>query len=113
MNETVFLRQVIKELEKVDSKGNSIFHEIEYRTFNTNNKSGGALKKVKARLLIKNKLKGKVFDPFENGFRLSRDRKNPNHWLNVTRNLELEKSGLIRKVKIRYITKFNGVEVVY
>lgn len=47
MNETVFLRQVIKELEKVDTKGNSIFHEIKYRTFNTNNKSGGALKKLK------------------------------------------------------------------
>lgn len=113
MIETIFLRQVLKELEKEDEKGNTIFHELEYRTFNDKNKFGGTLKKVTGRLLKAKKLKGKVFNPFEHEFRINRTRTNPNHWENLTRNLELKDSGLIRKVKIRYITKFNGIEVVY
>lgn len=113
MIKTIFLRQVLEKLEEVDEKRNTKFFEIEFRTYNANNKSGGSLKILKGRLLKKNNLKGKVFNPFEHEFRTYRSRSNPNHWENLTRNIELETSGMIRKLKIRYITKFNGVEVVY
>ena len=113
MVKTIFLRQVLAEIEKVDALGNTQFHEIEFMTFNRNNKTGGKRTVYTARLLKENKLKGKVFNPMEHDFRSFRSRKNPNHWDNVTRNFELKTSGLIRKVIVRYITKFNGVEVAY
>lgn len=107
------MRQVLEELEKTNAKGETFFFDIEYRMFNSNNKTGGSYKKIRAKLLKAKKLKGKVFNPYEHAFRNIRDRRNPNHWDNVTRNFELEKTGLIRKIKIRYITRINGVEVAY
>lgn len=108
----MFLRQVLLEIQKLESPGKAVLVEIEYRTFNSNNKSGGKLKKIKGRLLIKSEKNKKSFNPFEHEFRPTKSRKNPNHHENLTRNFELE-SGFIRKVKMRYIKKFNGVEVVY
>jgi len=109
----IFLRQVLEVMKKIDSKGNAISFDIEFRTFNRNNKAGGGLKKyTNAKLLIGKKLKGKDFDPMEHFYRIEKERKNPNHWQNKTRNIELA-SGQIRKLNILYITKFNGLEVIY
>jgi hypothetical protein len=109
----IFLRQVLEKMKETDAKGNAISFDIEFRTYNRNNKSGGALKKYAgAKLLIGKKLKGKEFNPMEHFFREHRERKNPNHWQNKTRNLELV-SGHKRKTIILYITKFNGVQVIY
>ena len=113
MVEHIFLRQVLKEMEKIGTDKKPVPFEIECRTFNTNNKSGGALKKYSnARLLVKTKSKGKVFNPYEHEYRVFRNRKNPNHWDNRTRNIELS-NGMVRKLKILYITKFNGKPVAY
>lgn len=109
----IFLRQVVDEMKKVDSNGEAVPFDIEFRTFNNNNRSGGALKKyTKAKLLIGKKLKGKPFIEADHFFRRARERRRPNHWEHRTRNVELP-SGHIRKIKILYITKFNGVEVIY
>lgn len=109
----IFLRQVLEEMKTIDSKGNAISFDIEFRTFNKNNKGGGGLKSYKdAKLLIGKKLKGKAFDPMKHFYRIEKARKNPNHWQNKTRNIELA-SGQIRKLNILYITKFNGLEVIY
>lgn len=109
----IFLRQVVEEMKKTDAHGNAIPFDIEGRTYNKNNGSGGTLKKYKgAKLLIGKKLKGKPFIDAEHFFRIAKDRKNPRHWQNRTRNIELV-SGHIRKVKILYVTKFNGLEVIY
>ncbi|MBN8565235.1 MAG: hypothetical protein J0M25_00685 [Flavobacteriales bacterium] len=112
MVQHIFLRQVLKEIEKTGPDKKPVLFEIEYRTFNSNNKSGGALKKYKGRLLVKPISKGKVFNPYEHEYRVFRARKNPNHWDNRTRNIELE-NGMIRTIKILYIIKFNGVPVAY
>lgn len=112
MVETIFLRQVLEIMEKKDTQGNAVPFDIEFRTFNSNNKSGGALKKYNAARLLIAKNKQAVFNPMEHEYRQFRVRKNPNHWDNRTRNLETP-SGQIRKVKILYITKFNGCQVVY
>lgn len=109
----IFLREVLLAIKKVDEKGNAIPFDIEFRTYNHNNKMGGVLKSYTgAKLLIGKKLKGEKFELTTNVFREQRVRKNPNHWQNKTRNIELE-SGHIRKINILYITKFNDEQVIY
>jgi len=113
MAEHIFLRQVLEFIEKRDASDRPPLVNITCRTFNSNNKSGGVLKQYEGvRLLVEKKLSGKKFIVMEHEYRPFRDRKKPNHWENRTRNFET-KSQHIRKVKILYITEFNGKEVVY
>lgn len=42
-----------------------------------------------------------------------KEKKNPNHFKNATRNIYIPVSGQIRKCKIRLITEFNHTKVVY
>jgi hypothetical protein len=109
----IFLRQVLEVIKKTDANGEAIPFDIEFRTFNRNNKMGGVLKKYEgAKLLIGKKLKGKPFIDVEYFYRQQRVRKNPNHWDNKTRNIELP-GGQIKKINILFITKFNNLEVIY
>lgn len=113
MVKRIFLRQVLEEMKKTDASGNAVPFDIEFRTFNKNNKMGGVLKKYeRAKLLIPKKLKGKPFIDAEHFYRPVRVRKNPNHWENKTRNIELT-GGQIKKINILLITKFNNLEVIY
>jgi hypothetical protein len=113
MIKRVFLRQVLEEIKKTDVAGDAIPFDVEFRTFNRQNKMGGVLKKYSgAKLLIGKKMKGKPFIDAEHFYRPVRNRKNPNHHDNTTRNIELE-SGHIKKFNFRLITKFNGLEVIY
>lgn len=109
----IFLRQVVELMKMTDEKGNAIPFDIEVRTFNKNNSTGGSYRIYKgAKLLIGKKLKGKKFIEADHFFRIDKVRKRPEHWRNATRNIEL-KTGQIVKVKIRYIIKFNGLEMAY
>lgn len=113
MVKQIFMRQVLAEINKKDSSGNAIPFSIEFRTFNRNNKMGGVLKKYDgAKLLVGKKLEGKPFVAAEHFYRTERVRKNPNHYENTTRNIETA-TGRIVKLNFRYITKFNGKEVIY
>lgn len=113
MNDVVFLRQVIQEIKKLAADGGSVAHNIECRTFNAQNKMGGVLKVYNGiKLLVAEPLKGKKFNPESHPYRQYRERKNPNHWQNATLNFET-KEGRIVKIKLRYITKFNGRSVAY
>lgn len=113
MVKRMFLRQVLEEIKKTDAEGDSIPFDIEFRTYNRNNKMGGVLKRYeKAKLLIGKKLKGKPFIDAEYFYREVRVRKNPNHFDNRTRNIELP-GGQIKKINILFITKFNNHEVIY
>jgi hypothetical protein len=108
----MFLRQVLEEIKKTDEKGDALPFDIEFRTYN-NNKMGGVLKRYeRAKLLIGKKLKGKPFVDAEYFYRKQRVRKNPNHFDNRTRNIELP-GGQIKKINILFITKFNNHEVIY
>lgn len=110
MNNIVFLRQVAQAVKKLAPDGKAVPHNIECRTFNTNNKQGGVYKVYKGiRLLVAEPLKGIPFNP---EYRAVRERKNPNHWKNATLNFETE-AGRIVKIKLRYIIKFNGQWVAY
>lgn len=113
MNNSIFLRQVLLEIKQVDANGNAIPFDIEFKTFNKNNKMGGVHHSYsKVKLLIGKKLKGKKFIDAEHFYRQVRVRKNPNHFDNRTRNIELS-SGSIKKINILFITKYNGQQVIY
>lgn len=113
MVKRIFLRQVLEIIKKTDTKGDALPFDIEFRTYNRNNKMGGVLKRYEgAKLCMGKKLKGKPFIDAEYFYRQQRVRKNPNHFDNRTRNIELP-GGQIKKINILFITKFNNLEVIY
>lgn len=113
MNNMIFLRQVLEIIKKLNDAEEAIPFDIEFRTYNRNNKRGGVLKRYRrAKLLIGKKTKGFKELEADHFYRQQRVRKNPNHWANRTRNIETS-SGRIVKLNIMYITKFNGKQVIY
>ena len=105
MQNQIFLKEVLKEMKKLDSKKNPIPFSISFRTYNQQNKSGGRLVSYDNATLMQ-------APPEPGAMRLSQniDFKNPNHWENHTRNIKTNFG--IKKINIFFITKFNGLEVV-
>lgn len=80
---------------------------LEIRTFNRYNKTGGKTIVYKnAELLRPPKKKGLVRLSDPTPF------KNPNHFKNRTRNIKLE-DGVIKKIHIIFIVRFNGYLVTF
>lgn len=105
MQNQLFLADVLKEMKKLDENKTPIPFDLEFRTFNKQNKSGGRLINVENSTLMQ--------PPKQPGvIRLSQnlDFKNPNHWENRTRNIKTNDG--IKKVHIFFITKFNGRSVI-
>ena len=105
MQNQIFLKEVLKEMKKLDSKKNPIPFSISFRTYNQQNKSGGRLISYDNATLMQ-------APPEPGAMRLSQniDFKNPNHWENHTRNINTNFG--IKKIHIFFITKFNGLDVV-
>lgn len=105
MQNQIFLKEVLKEMKKLDSKKNPIPFSISFRTYNQQNKSGGRLVSYDNATLMQ-------APPEPGAMRLSQniDFKNPNHWENHTRNINTNFG--IKKIHIFFITKFNGLDVV-
>lgn len=113
MENMIYLKEVIAQMEQLDSLGKRISFDLEVRTFNAHNKFGGGYRAyTNAKLLVGEKLKGKQFISESHFYRKYRVRKNPSHFDNYTRNIELE-NGMILKIKLRYIIKFNNKQVIY
>lgn len=113
MNNKIFLRQVLEIMSRKDEAGKAVPFDVEFKTYNRNNKTGGSSRQYKgAKLCMGEKLKGRAFIDAEHFYRKEKNRKNPNHWKNRTRNIELQ-GGQVKKLNILYITKFNGLEVIY
>lgn len=105
MQKTMFLREVLMEMKKLDENKNPVPFTITVRTYNQQNKVGGRLVTWdNATLMQAPKTPGKV--------RLSQkiDFKNPNHFKNRTRNLMTNQGK--KKINILFITRFNGYEVI-
>lgn len=114
MENTISINEVLKIMDMQDERGNSIPFDIQIREFSRQNKTGGKLKfyndarKPKAKKgEVKQGQSGisKLFAP-------DVARKNPNHFENRTRNIELS-NGLIKKINYLFIIKFNEKIVVY
>ena len=105
MQNQIFLKEVLKEMKKLDSKKNPIPFSISFRTYNQQNKSGGRLVSYDNATLMQ-------APPEPGAMRLSQNIyfKNPNHWENHTRNIKTNFG--IKKINIFFITKFNGLDVL-
>lgn len=108
MKDGVSFSEVIAIIDRVDKEGRPFPFDISFRTIQRNSKTGGKLitykgvKKYVPRKFQKSKA-SQVKDVQE----LPGIKRNPNHFENRTRNLELQ-NGEIKKVKIRHIISLNG-----
>lgn len=101
------LADVLKEMRTIVDGKRTMF-DLTYRTFNQYNKMGGEFKEYKrCRLVMRN---GKKSDLER--LKVQKKTKNPNHWDNKTRNIELL-NGDVKTIHFKYIITFNGLNVIY
>lgn len=102
-------------MRETDANGNPILFDIEWRTWNERNKMGGKLMVAKqAKLCMATKKKKNIVDVLRlETAEVPRNRRNPNHYKNRTRNIDRCDGSHPVKIHIDLITKFNGMEVVY
>lgn len=114
MENEIFLTDVLDQMELRDADGFAVAFDIEVREFSQQNKTGGKYRVYNdARLLIaKPSHKKHKKSLFEKVMVEAKASKNPNHFYNHTRNLELS-NGEKKKINIRFIIKFNGKKVIY
>lgn len=114
MEKTIFLKDVLRQIELKDQDGFAVPFDIEVREFSAQNKTGGKYKTYNSARLLISKPKSKTVQKNLLAKLLSplHAQKNPNHHENQTRNIELA-NGEIKTVNIRFIIKFNGKYVVY
>ncbi|GIM61133.1 hypothetical protein CAPN008_11830 [Capnocytophaga canis] len=101
MEKTMFLKDVLKEMKKLDILKNPIPFSLKVRQYNRQNKSGGKIKSYENVTLLQQPQKTDKIAV-----------KNPNHWENKTRNIKLANKK-IEKINILFIIEFNGRKVVY
>ena len=95
----IYLKEVLKQMKKLDKHKEPIPFDIVVREFNKQNKSAGKLKEYnECKLMQKGRFRKYV--------------KNPNHWENRTRNVKLP-NGDIKTIHTIFIVKFNGKKVVF
>ena len=98
-------------MDEVDREENPIPFSLKYITYNRKKKSGGEIieidKAVKCVAMRGGKI---VYDTRKKEKDIS---KNPNHFKNSTRNLNIVGTDQIRKCNIRLITEFNGQKVIW
>lgn len=105
--DTIFLKDALKIFSLKDDKGMYKPFDLVYRTFNRTSKKGGKLKNYQ----------GVKYLPSANPekksiHRLNTFTKNPNHFKNRTRNIELP-DGSIVTVRIDFIISINNQKVIY
>lgn len=109
------MKDVLTKMKTLDENGKAVPFSIKFRTLNKYTSKGGKLKEyAEARLVTKEKQERitsvsalRTMQP-----RVIKERKNPNHFANKTRNLRLP-NGEIKKFRIRFIIEFNGQKVIY
>jgi hypothetical protein len=114
MEGCINLKQALQIIETKDVEGFPISFNLEFRTLNRNSKTGGALRSYTSVSVLTSREK-QVFSDKEivkNLQLANRTRRNPNHFLNRTRNLQ-KPNGEIFKVNIRLIDSINNQKVVY
>lgn len=104
-NDVITLKDALKIFSVKDNNGLYKPFDLTYRTFNATNKKGGKLINYdNVRYLPSAKT-----DVVVNEDKTVRP---PNHFLNRTRNIELQ-SGEIKSIKIDFIISINNKKVIY
>lgn len=107
MEKIIFLSDVLKIMRQTE-KEKPVPFSIEWRSFNSQNKLGGRLNKAEKAILCFYIPTLKKSSQKNQG---EKNKKNPNHFENRTRNIELLTGNKV-KIHIDLITKFNNKKVV-
>lgn len=112
-NGTITLAEALEIMRRRDTTGRLIHFNITFRTFSATTRRGGKLKQIDGAIYMypANPDADKpiniynLLDPVTSA-------KNPNHFENRTRNIQLP-DGKIRKVNIDFIISINDHKVIY
>lgn len=109
---TISFSEALAIINTKDKKGNSYPFDIDVYTYNSFSKKGGVLKSYKnAKLLAWEKSERNLQSLIRQASKEVKEDKNPNHWKNRTRNIELS-NGEIKKIHLRLIDSINGKKVL-
>lgn len=113
MNAKISFNDVMKIIDKTNQEGKAVPFDITFRTLQRYSKTGGKLLEYKqVRKYLSKKFipnKKNILKSVKSG---SIIKKNPKHYMNRTRNLELQ-NGDIKKIHIRLIISINGLKIHY
>jgi hypothetical protein len=112
--EYIRLWDVLQIMDSVDVEGNPVRFQVKFVTANRTTKEGGEIIELKdaCKCSVKTK-KGKEVFPEKRYFHpIEKVSKDPRHWTNSTRNVQLP-NGQKRKLHIRLIIEFNQKRVCY
>ncbi|MGB0867969.1 MAG: hypothetical protein ACPGSD_00105 [Flavobacteriales bacterium] len=106
--ERIKVNDVIKQMSRINENGQRAMFDLTYRTYNAYNGLGGKLVEYKrCRLVMRNNKK-----TAEDRLKIIKKVKNPNHWDNMTRNIEFL-NGDVKTIHFRFIITFNNQEVIF
>lgn len=109
----IFLKEALKIVSLKDRENKPFPFDLRYRTFNSQTKQGGKMVEYKGvkHLPDANPNSNPSLAP-EAVFARDTFSRNPNHFDNRTRNIELA-TGEIKKIRIDFIIEINGNKVIY
>lgn len=109
---TISFSECLEIINRKDKLGNPVAFTLDFFTLNRNSKKGGLIKRYKnAKLLAFKKGLNNLNSLTIQANAKDRYERNPKHFLNRTRNIELE-NGSIKKIHIRLIDSINGKKVL-
>jgi len=108
------LWDVLEIMDSVDGHGKPVRFQLKYVTADRTKRTGGEIIELKdaCKCLVRTKQGKEVFSVKQNFPTNDRVTKDPNHWVNSTRNCLLP-NGQKRKLHIRLIIEFNNTKVCY
>lgn len=115
LGENIYLKDVLLQMKTPDDNGQAVPFSIKTRTLNRYSKKGGKLNSYPDARLVMNEKQERItsvaalrsMQP-----KVLKERKNPHHFQNKTRNIRLP-NGMKKKIHIRFIIEFNGQKVIY
>jgi hypothetical protein len=115
MNATfIRLWDILQIMDSLDGQGKPVRFQVKYVTANRSEGTGGEIIELKhaCKCSVRTS-QGKEIFPAKKAFTADeRVTKNPNHWVNSTRNILLP-NGQKRKLHIRLVIEFNNKKVCY
>lgn len=108
----ITLKEVLEKMDERDKFDNPIPFSITFCTYSRFKNTGGDRISIDEAVKVVGKRKDKtIIDNRNSGPKAIS--KNPNHYKNHSRNIMIVSSKQIRKIHIRLIEKFNGLQVTY
>lgn len=111
--QTITLKEALQTFNRRDKLKQLVPFDIAFRTFSKTTKTGGSLRFFQnVKYLPPANPERDIVDTMENILDPVKAAKNPRHFENYTRNIELA-NGEIRKLNILFIDTINEFKVVY